>query len=98
MQDMDEHVFAGVQPFGLRRYRAICRCGYAATPVEGLEIDVAETARQVLFEEHAARDLRPGEPVGGVLIGEAGPVRPKPSPPWTSPTKESREEPPRRLQ
>ena len=76
MTGPDEHVFAGIAPFGLRRCRATCSCGYAATPVLGQEPEVVEEARRLFFAEHGARDLRPDEPAHAVLLGGAGLVRP----------------------
>ena len=88
--DPDEHVFAGITPFGLRRFRATCACGYAATPVEGRESEVDEAARRVFFGEHDARDLRPDEPARAVLLGEAGKARPTPGP-WRTPSESASE-------
>jgi hypothetical protein len=84
MTESDEHVLGGFKPFGFRRARALCSCGYETEPVEGPD-DAARTeaARRLLITEHGAREPHPGEAVGVPLIGGPGPSRPRPSPPST---------------
>lgn len=39
MSGLDEHVLGGFKPFGLRRWRAICSCGYETGPVAGRDTE-----------------------------------------------------------
>src|SRR3954469_19592448 len=79
----DEHVLSGFRPFGLRRWRAMCSCGYETAPVEGADEPArVAAARQLLITEHGAREPYPGEAVGVPLVGGVGgPVRPRPARP-----------------
>jgi hypothetical protein len=51
----------------------------------------------MLIRDHGARESYPGEMVGVPLVGEAGPVRPRPSRPRTAPSTGCEEDRPRRL-
>ena len=98
MSESNEHVLGGYKPFGLRRWRAMCSCGYETRPAAGTDTDAqVEAARQLLITEHGARDPYPGEAVGVPLVGESGPVRPGPARPWTPPRNDADTEPSRRL-
>ncbi len=97
MSDSDEHVLAGFRPFGPRRTRALCSCGFETRPVEDAADEArVDAARRLLLTEHGARDPRPGEAVGVPYIGGSRPVRPGTTRAAAPPCPDPREEP-RRL-
>ena len=81
MSDEVEHVLAGFAPFGLRRVRALCSCGFRTRPVDCSNVLTGpDAAAKLLRDEHGARDRLPGERVGLPLVGGTGPARPAPAP------------------
>jgi hypothetical protein len=91
MTGPDEHVLGGFRPFGLRRWVAMCSCGYETRPAEGIDEQArVEAARHLLINAHGAREPHPGEAVGVPLNGGSGPVRPGPARPWSPPHEKPR--------
>jgi hypothetical protein len=98
MSGPDEHVLGGFKPFGLRRSRALCSCGFETRPVGGTDAGAqVDAARRLLIREHGAREPHPGEAVGIPLVGESGLVRPGPARLWTPHRKDPGTERSRRL-